>query len=112
MLGSSPAGITVAIVQRLVRQIVAMHAGKRSSGPFYRRLCISGFGLHSASVVAAGCASLVHWTSATFPAHYVRVSELVYSDYSKLLSSRWAELTNITDDCDFMSERFEWYERE
>lgn len=25
MLGSSPAGITVAIVQRLVRQIVALH---------------------------------------------------------------------------------------
>lgn len=69
-------------------------------------------GLRSASVVAAGCASLVHWTSATFPAHFVSVSELVYSDYSKLLSSRWAELTNITDECDFMSERFEWYERE
>lgn len=93
-----------------MRQIVATHAGKRSSGLFYPRLCISGFGLRSASVVAAGCASLVHWASATFPAHFVSVSELVYPDDSKLISERWAELTSTTDECDFMSERFEWYE--
>ncbi len=46
---------------------------------------------------------------ATFPAHFVGVSELVYPDYSKLLSARWAELTNTTDECDFMGERFDWY---
>ena len=36
---------------------------------------------------------------------------LFYPDYSKLLSARWAELTNTTDECDFMSERFDWYGR-
>lgn len=37
---------------------------------------------------------------------------LFYPDYAKLLSARWAELTNTVDECDFISERFEWYERE
>ena len=37
MLGSSPAGITVAIVQRLVRQIVALHIRVRSTLRFGRR---------------------------------------------------------------------------
>ncbi len=32
---------------------------------------------------------------------------LFYTEYSKLLSARWAELTETTDECDFMSERFE-----
>ena len=36
---------------------------------------------------------------------------LFYPDYSKLLSARWAELTNTTDECDFMSDRFDWYGR-
>ena len=36
---------------------------------------------------------------------------LFYPDSSKLLSARWAELTNTTDECDFMSERFDWYGR-
>ena len=36
---------------------------------------------------------------------------MFYPDYSKLLSARWAELTNTTDECDFMSERFDWYGR-
>lgn len=36
---------------------------------------------------------------------------LFYPEYAKLLSARWAELTGTTDACDFMSERFEWFER-
>lgn len=32
---------------------------------------------------------------------------LFYSDYAKLLSARWAELTGTVDECDFMGERFD-----
>ena len=31
---------------------------------------------------------------------------LFYPDYAKLLSARWAELTNTPDECDFTGERF------
>lgn len=36
---------------------------------------------------------------------------LYYPDYAKLLSTRWAEFTGTTDECDFMSERFDWLAR-
>lgn len=32
---------------------------------------------------------------------------LFYPDYAKLLSARWAELTNTTDECDFEGERYD-----
>lgn len=36
---------------------------------------------------------------------------LHYPLYSKLLSARWAELTDTPDHCDFTNDRFEWFER-
>ena len=29
-------------------------------------------------------------------------------DYAKLLSTRWAELTNTEDECDFTNDKIEW----
>ncbi|MDO4280124.1 MAG: ATP-grasp domain-containing protein, partial [Peptococcaceae bacterium] len=37
---------------------------------------------------------------------------LYYADYAKLLSARWAEMTNTDDYCDFMGERAQYREGE